>query len=78
MRRAPRGAVLRFLWRRIANSIESFDKSALEPPQRDLLLAKLVEAVIEFGDSGIIKNERDEPTSSATSAELVGRTLAAL
>lgn len=63
---------------RVANSIESFVNSALEPQQRDLLLAKLAEAVIDFGDSGIIKNERDEPASSTVSGDLVGRILAAL
>ena len=63
---------------RVANSIESFVNSALEPQQRDLLLAKLAEAVIDFGDSGIIKSERDEPKSSTMSGDLVGRILAAL
>ena len=63
---------------RVANSIESFVNSALEPQQRDLLLAKLAEAVIDFGDSGIIKSERDEPSSSIASGDLVGRILAAL
>ena len=63
---------------RVANSIESFVNSALEPQQRDLLLAKLAEAVIDFGDSGIIKSERDETTSSAVSGDLIGRILAAL
>ena len=63
---------------RVANSIESFVNSALEPQQRDLLLAKLAEAVIDFGDSGIIKSERDETTSSAMSGDLIGRILAAL
>ena len=63
---------------RVANSIESFVNSALEPQQRDLLLAKLAEAVIDFGDPGIIKNERDEPSSGTLSGDLVGRILAAL
>ena len=63
---------------RVANSIESFVNSALEPQQRDLLLAKLAEAVIDFGDSGLIKSERDETTSSAMSGDLIGRILAAL
>lgn len=63
---------------RVANSIESFVNSALEAQQRDLLLAKLAEAVIDFGDSGIIKSEREEITSTATSGDLVGRILAAL
>ena len=63
---------------RVANSVESFVNSALEPQQRDLLLAKLAEAVIDFGDSGIIKNERDETTPTATSGDIAGRILAAL
>ena len=63
---------------RVANSVESFVNSALEPQQRDLLLAKLAEAVIDFGDSGIIKSERDETSSTAMSGDLAGRILAAL
>ena len=63
---------------RVANSIESFVNSALEPQQRDLLLAKLAEAVIDFGDPGITKRERDESPSSTVSGDLVGRILAAL
>ena len=63
---------------RVANSIESFVNSALEPQQRDLLLAKFAEAVIDFGDPGIIKSERDEPPSGTVSGDLAGRILAAL
>ena len=63
---------------RVANSVESFVNSALEPQQRDLMLAKLAEAVTDFGDSGIIKSERDETSSTAMSGELAGRILAAL
>ena len=63
---------------RVANSIESFVNSALEPQQRDLLLAKFAEAVIDFGDSGLIKSERDDTTSSSMSSDLIGRILAAL
>ena len=63
---------------RVANSIESFVNSALEPQQRDLLLAKFAEAVIDFGDPGIIKSERDEPPSGIVSGDLAGRILAAL
>ena len=63
---------------RVANSMESFVNSALEREQRDLLLAKLAEAVIDFGDSGIIKNERDESHSATASGDLVGRILTAL
>jgi len=63
---------------RVANSVESFVNSALEPQQRDLLLAKLAEAIIDFGESGIIKGDRDEQDSSIVSADTLGRILAAV
>jgi hypothetical protein len=63
---------------RVANSVESFVNSALDPQQRDLILARLAEAIIDFGDSGIIKGEKDDIGSGAVSGELVGRILAAL
>jgi len=63
---------------RVANSTESFLNSALEPQQRDLILAKLVEAIVDFGDSGLIKQEKDEIGSSALSADTAGRILAAI
>lgn len=63
---------------RVANSVESFVNSALEPQQRDLLLAKLAEAIIDFGESGIIKGERDDQDSSIVSADTLGRILAAV
>jgi hypothetical protein len=63
---------------RVANSLESFVNSAIDPQQRDLILAKLTEAIIDFGDSGIIKGEKDDISTGAVSGELVGRILAAL
>jgi hypothetical protein len=63
---------------RVANSVESFVNSALEPQQRDLLLAKLTEAIVDFGDSGIVRSDKDDPGSSIMSTELLGRILAAL
>jgi hypothetical protein len=63
---------------RVANSVESFVNSALEPQQRDLLLAKLAEAIIDFGDSGIIRGEREEHESSIVSGDILGRILAAV
>jgi hypothetical protein len=63
---------------RVANSAESFVNAALEPQQRDLLLAKLAEAIIDFGDSGLIKGEKDEHDSNVLSAEGIGRILAAI
>lgn len=35
---------------RVANSVEIFVNSTLDPQQRDLILAKLAEAIIDFGD----------------------------
>ncbi len=63
---------------RIANSAESFVNAALEPQQRDLLLAKIAEAIIDFGDSGIIKGDRDDHESAVISGDLLGRILAAV
>lgn len=63
---------------RIANSVEGFVNSAVEPQQRDLLLAKLAEAIIDFGESGIIRGERDEHESTVVSADMLGRILATL
>ena len=63
---------------RVANSVESFVNSALEPQQRDLLLAKLAEAIIDFGDSGIIKGDRDDHDSALVSGDMLGRILAAV
>ena len=63
---------------RVANSVESFVNSALEPQQRDLLLAKLAEAIIDFGDSGLIKGEPDGHESSVVSGDMLGRILAAV
>jgi hypothetical protein len=63
---------------RVANSVESFVNSALDPQQRDLILAKLCEAIVDFGDSGIIQGEKDGVGSAAVSGELIGRILSAL
>lgn len=63
---------------RVANSVESFMNSALDPIQRDLILAKLSEAIIDFGDSGLIKSDKDDIGPGTVSGELVGRILAAL
>lgn len=63
---------------RVANSVESFVNSALEPQQRDLLLAKLAEAIVDFGDSGIIRPDRDDQGSGVISGDMLGRILAML
>ncbi|NJD56090.1 MAG: hypothetical protein FIA94_06755 [Nitrospirae bacterium] len=63
---------------RVANSIESFVNSALEPQQRDLILAKLVESIVSFGDSGLVRSDREDISSSTMSADFIGRILSAL
>jgi len=63
---------------RVANSAESFVNAALEPAQRDLLLAKIAEAIIDFGDSGLIKGDRDDHDGGIMSADVLGRILAAV
>lgn len=63
---------------RVANSVEGFVNSALEPQQRDLILAKLVEAIVDFGESGIIRGEKDDAGSPALSGEFVARILSAI
>ena len=62
---------------RVANSVESFVQSALEPAQRDLILARLTDAIVSFGDSGLVKQDGDE-RSSPMSGDLVGRIVAAI
>ena len=63
---------------RVANSVESFVNSALDPMQRDIILAKLCEAIVDFGDPGIVRGEKEDVGSAAISGELIGRILAAL
>ena len=63
---------------RVANSVESFVNSAIEPQQRDLILTKLASEVIEFGDSGLIRGKGDEGDSPVMSVDLLGRILASM
>ncbi len=44
---------------RVANSMSAFVEAASTDDQRDLILGKLVTAVVEFGDSGILDKEKD-------------------
>lgn len=62
---------------RVANSVESFVQSALEPAQRDLILARLVDSIIGFGNSGLVHNDGDDHTSPM-SGDVVGRVVAAI
>ena len=62
---------------RVANSVESFVQSALEPAQRDLILAKLTDSIVSFGDSGLVQ-QTTEDRSGTMSGDLMGRVVAAL
>ncbi|MEW6571518.1 MAG: PilZ domain-containing protein [Nitrospirota bacterium] len=49
---------------RIANSMAAFVESAVTPEQRDIILTHLVDAVANFGDSGLLSREKDSIHSS--------------
>ena len=42
---------------RVTNSVEAFVESAVTPEQRDLILGRLVDAVVSFGNSGLLQGE---------------------
>lgn len=42
---------------RVANSLAAFVESAVTPEQRDLILAHLVDSIVTFGSSGLLKEE---------------------
>ncbi len=62
---------------RVANSVESLVQSALEPAQRDLILAKLTDSIVSFGDSGLVQ-QTTEDRSGTISGDLIGRVVAAI
>ena len=62
---------------RVANCVESFVQSALEPAQRDLILAKLADSIVSFGESGLIQHGGDD-RSSPMSGDVIGRIVAAM
>ena len=61
---------------RVANSIEAFVMSANTPEQRDLILANLVEAVVAFGNSGLLPHDEDTLGGQKLPTEAIGRLLA--
>lgn len=63
--------------RRVANSMSAFVESASSAEQRDLILTKLVEAVVAFGESGILSKESDNPSATAVAIEAAGKTFSA-
>ena len=61
----------------MANRIDRFLQSTIDPSQCDLISAKLVDSSVSYGDSGLVQNEV-EGRSSPMSGDLVRRFLAAL
>jgi len=62
---------------RVANSIESFLQSAADQSQRDLILVRLTESIVNYGDSGLVRNEREE-RSATMSGDILARIVAAI
>lgn len=62
---------------RVANSIESFLQSTRDSSQRDLILAKLADSIVNYGDSGLVQHEREDH-SATMSGDLMGRIVAAI
>jgi len=60
---------------RVANSIAAFVESASTPDQRDLILAKLVEAVINFGNPGLVSADSDIVTVPMVTIDAITKTL---
>ena len=44
---------------RITNSIEAFVESAITQEQRDLILARMIDEVVTFGNSGLLEADQD-------------------
>ena len=58
--------------RRLANCIGSFVESAATPHQRDVIYTHLVEAITNFGDSGLLKKDGTGLTGSNSKIVLDG------
>ena len=62
---------------RVANCIEGFLQAAGDASQRDLILAKLTDSIVNYGDSGLVQHDRED-RSPTMSADLMGRIVAAI
>ena len=58
--------------KRLANCIGSFVESAATPHQRDVIYTQLVEAITNFGDSGLLKKEGSGLSGSNSKIVLEG------
>jgi hypothetical protein len=61
--------------RRVANSMSAFVEAASAPEQRDLILGRLVEAVVQFGDSGILEGGKDAAVGPTVSIDAIMKSL---
>lgn len=59
---------------RVANSIAAFVESASTPEQQDHILGKLVDAVINFGNPGLVSTDTDTVTVPAISIDAIMKT----
>lgn len=61
---------------RVANSMQAFVEAAITPEQRDLILAELVNAVVDFGTSGLLSKEDDSVYAPKMTIDSITRTIA--
>jgi len=60
---------------RVANSMEAFVEAAVTPEQRDLILAQLVGAIVDFGTSGLLPKEDDTIYGPKFTVDSITRTI---
>ena len=60
---------------RVANSMQAFVEAAITPEQRDLILAALVNAVVDFGTSGLLSKEDDAVYTPKMTIDSITRTI---
>ena len=60
---------------RVANSMGAFVESAVTPEQRDLILSQLVDAIVQFGHSGLVQREDDYAYRPKMTIDSITRTL---
>ncbi len=58
---------------RVTNSIAAFVQAAATNEQRDMILARLVEAVSAFGNSGLLKSDTSDMQGSKITIDNIGR-----
>ncbi len=60
---------------RVANSMQAFVEAAITPEQRDLILAALVNAIVDFGTSGLLSKEDDAIYTPKMTIDSITRTI---